>query len=88
MKNIAFLTDTQNDLISYALNHGTPILIDGDRAQPTGKSWLCQHLKSLGANVRECWELEEGNKALTETLNQAYILICLNKALPQEAIST
>lgn len=78
----ALLGDLAPTVESLA-NRGIRIIIDGDRSKPTGKSTLCDYLKTFGADVYEAWELEEGEKKLDHALNcnSVEVRIQMNKPL-------
>lgn len=60
---LKFLNEGQATLVRMAIAAGIPIVVDGDRTKPTGKSTLCDYLKSVDAVACEAWELEEGENA-------------------------
>lgn len=79
----AALNDAQQALVLAAIQTGAPIVIDGDRSQPTGKSTLCAELRALGAKAREAWEPEEGmiEPDNDSDRNSVAVVIRLNKGL-------
>lgn len=78
-----FLDHNQAKLIREAVGAGIPIIIDGDRSKPTGKTTLCDYLKGVGAVAYEAWELEEGEVQPNDNTdaNSVSVTIRLNKAL-------
>lgn len=71
------------NLVQFAVDTGIPIVIDGDRTRPTGKTTLCDYLKKKGAAVCETWELEEGKIQPDGIagINTVSVTIRLNKEL-------
>lgn len=67
-----------NVIASIAKTHGLAVVIDGLHG-PTGKSTLCENLKSMGVNAVEQWEFEEGGKSLDESKNHLCLLVKLNE---------
>lgn len=59
-----------------------PIVIDGPRNVPTGKSRLCETLRTLGVDACELWELEEAEKgASSDHTNHTCFYIWLGEKL-------
>ena len=74
------LTAEQLQMLKTAVEAGIPILVTGNRSYPTGKSTLCEFLKSAGVDVREEWELE--NESIQDSgENEVYFTIVLNRKL-------
>lgn len=63
----------------FAKQAGLPVIIDGDRSGPTGKSTLCKALRDAGIEAYEKWEIEEGIKKQDK---ERYLLILLNDQIP------
>lgn len=80
---LAFLSISQAELIAAAVDAGIPIIVDGDRSKPTGKTTLCDYLKGMGAVAYESWELEEGKVQPNDNTdaNSVSVTIRLNRAL-------
>lgn len=80
---LRLLDAAQQDIVLAAIRTKVPVIIDGDRSKPTGKSALCDYLKSLGADACEAWELEEGLKKPDNggMKNQVSVVIRLNRGL-------
>lgn len=78
-----FLDSSQAKLIHDAVDAGISIIVDGDRAKPTGKTTLCDYLKEMGAVAYESWELEEGKVQPNDNTdaNSVSVTIRLNRAL-------
>lgn len=73
------LDDIQKEHLRIAIENNITILISG-KHKPTGKSTLCEFLRSKGVNVIEEWELEEAKKfQIDNNINTTYFLIYLNK---------
>lgn len=77
------LSRAQFEQVLLAIRYNIPIIIDGDRTKPTGKTTLCDYLMSQGAVAHEAWELEEmgqkpGNKGPE---NSVHLVIQLNRLL-------
>lgn len=78
------LKDYQIRELENAISNGVPILVAGKEIA-TGKSTLCDYLRSKGVNAREVWEIEEGSyKNEDNSNNSLYCLIVLNKPLQVE----
>lgn len=73
-------------LLTFGIRNRVPIVVDGDRTKPTGKSTLCALLRRVGAEAYESWELEEGVKKPDQdgAGNYGCIKIQLNQALSDE----
>lgn len=80
---LEFLDTNQAELVCIAVDARIPIIIDGDRTKPTGKTTLCDYLKSVGATVVEAWEVEEGMAQPNDNTdnNSVSVTIRLGKAL-------
>lgn len=80
---LRLLDAAQQDIVLAAIRTKVPVIIDGDRSKPTGKSVLCDYLKSLGADACEAWELEEGSKKPDNDAagNHVSVVIRLNRGV-------
>ena len=69
------------------IEKGFPVIIDGDRSRPTGKSWLCDQLRKAGCEAYEGWEIEEGYTVDGEIIkksdseNALFLTVRLDKRL-------
>ena len=70
-------------IVREAIKAKTPIIVTGDRTKPTGKSTLCEWLRSSGAVAYEEWELEEGSVQpdSVKDQNSAVVVIRLNRPM-------
>ena len=81
---LSSLNAKQQEAVFAAISAGIPVIVDGDRSRPTGKSTLCDYLKSLGADACEAWGLEEGSKKKPDSdakENTVTVVIRLNRDL-------
>lgn len=76
----SLLTDKQLEFLELAKQHGLPIVIDGDRSKPTGKSTVCEYLRDRGFNAYEAWMFEDGVKMPDSGANSVYVAIRLDKS--------
>lgn len=77
------LSSAESLPIISAVERGCSIEIDGIRNRPIGKSHLCDCLRSLGADVFETYETEEGGqdrrKRPDANTNHAHVYIWLGE---------
>lgn len=71
---------TYEEAYKIAQKHSDlPVIIDGLRNRPTGKSTLCDQLRAEGRTAYEQWELEQGDVVLNA---DAYLVLKLDQILP------
>ena len=89
MNPLSVLGPDQQISILHTGATGIKIIIDGDRTRPTGKTTLCDYLKSQGADAVEAWELEEKRVKDNEPTNRICVLVMLDHPiLPYQSISS
>lgn len=80
-KALNVLNEEQKRYLKMAIDNKIPIIIAG-KHKPTGKSTLCDYLKTKGINAIEEWEIEENNEIqIDKNSNTMYLLINLNREI-------
>ena len=83
MNAVQLIPEHYRPMVREAIKANTPIIVTGDRTKPTGKSTLCEWLRSSGAIAYEEWELEEGGiqPDNVKGQNSAIVVIRLNRPM-------
>lgn len=90
VRRICNLSPGDLKLLWDALMSGIPVIIDGTRNVPTGKSRLCAFLRGLGANATETYEFEELGSSHPSSLgsNTTFMTVHLSERIDQSRSDT